>query len=259
MAKKPNKRPSNSAASASQRERLRLQQEKEARERKVRNGILIGVVGVLALALVGTLTWVIVAAMNSRSTTAADAAAPPGTYVLTVGEASAPVTVDVYSDFMCPFCGQFERAQSEDIESLVKEGTIQLKLHPMAFLDQQSNGQKFSTRAANALVTVAMNEPDKTLAFNAILFENQPEEGTSGLSDTELIELAKQVGVTPETAELFKQQQYADWVAKATEAAFAEGITGTPTVKINGTKFEGDIYTPGTLRVEVERLAAQQQ
>ncbi|WP_051208050.1 DsbA family protein [Propionicicella superfundia] len=255
MAKKPNKP---NPSGGSRRELLRQQQEKAARERRTRNIITFSIVGVVVVALVATLVYVIVSAFNQQRQTANPVASgATSEYVLTVGEASAPVTIDIYQDYMCPYCGQFERTNTSDLQSLVSDATAKVQLHPMAFLDESSNGTKFSTRAANALVTVYNNEPDKTLAMNAILFANQPAEGTDGLSDDQIADFAAQAGVSETTINLFKSQLYADWVGKATQAAFDEGVDSTPTIKINGEKFSGDLYTAGVLKAAAQEAASK--
>jgi protein-disulfide isomerase len=174
-----------------------------------------------------------------------------------VGQATAPVKLEVYLDYMCPFCGRFDRANSGEIEKLVADGTVRLEVHPLAFLDRFSNGTRYSTRAANAIVTVAEKSPDHLLAFNVALFNNQPHEGTDGLKDSDIARLATEVGVPKEVADTFAAGTYEPWLAQSTEAAFASGITGTPTVKIDGTKFEGDLYTAGPLTEAI--LAAKAQ
>ena len=99
---------------------------------------------------------------------------------ISVGKANAPVKLEVYLDYMCPFCGRFERANGGELDRLVADGTVQLHLYPLSFLDRLSNGTRYSTRAANAIVTVADRAPDKVLAFNSALFADQPAEGSSG-------------------------------------------------------------------------------
>lgn len=80
---------------------------------------------------------------------------------LVFGNTNAKVTLTVYSDPMCPYCGQFERANGgDDIVKAVQAGRIQLQLHPLAFLDQMSRGgTQYSTRASNALVAVSDATP----------------------------------------------------------------------------------------------------
>lgn len=77
---------------------------------------------------------------------------------------------------------------------MVDDGTVLLRIHPMNFLDDASLGTKYSTRAANAFVTVWKAEPDKALAFNKLLFANQPKENTTGLTDAQIAQIASQAG-----------------------------------------------------------------
>jgi protein-disulfide isomerase len=46
-------------------------------------------------------------------------------------------------------------------------------------------------------------------------------------------------------------------VNSATTKSFASGVKGTPTVKINGEVFDGDLYTAGALKEAVTKAAAK--
>lgn len=243
----------NPSGEPSRRQRLRAEQARAEKERRVRTGIGIGVVVVV----VAILAWVVISMvkLGQPATPVATGSAATTDYTVTIGKAEAPVTVDIYQDFMCPYCGEFERANRTDLTSLVDAGTAKLRIHPMAFLDSNSNGTKYSSRAANAFVTVYLAEPDKALAFSEALFENQPSEGSSGLSDTELSKLATSVGVSAQTAAGFAKLSNADFVTGATNAAFAAGVQSTPTVKIDGKAFSGNLYAAGPLKTAVEAAA----
>lgn len=237
------------APSGSRRELMRQRQEKQNRERRIRTIVTASVVGVVALVLVGVIAFVVVPQLGS--TTARGGS--DSQYVVKVGDENAPVVIDIYQDYICPYCGNFERTNSDDIASMVDEGTARVQIHPLAFLDDTSNGAMYSSRSANAFVTVANLEPDKTLAFNSILMENQPDEGTTGLTDAQIAEFAQQVGISASTTDRFVDAEYADWVESATQDAFNnEGIESTPTVWINGETFSGeDLFTPGALKEAV--------
>jgi protein-disulfide isomerase len=174
---------------------------------------------------------------------------------LVSGKADAPVKLDIYLDYMCPYCGRFEQANGAEIERLVGDGTVLLHQHPLAFLDRASQGTQYSTRAANAVSTVADKAPDKLLPFNNALYANQPEEDTPGLTDDKIAELARGVGVPDSVVDTFTDRIFVPWVAQSTEKAFASGISGTPTVMINGKQFEGDLYTVGPLTQAINEAA----
>lgn len=233
----------------SRRQRLREEQQRVARERRTRT-ILMSVAG---LAVLATVVWAIFALVRSVPNTAAAGSVDASTVV--IGKADAKVRVDVFQDFMCPYCGQFERNNGADLKALVDDGTVKLVIHPMSFLDQQSGTAKYSTRAANALFTVYKAEPDKALAFNAALYANQPEEGTPGPTDDQLKALATGVGVSQSVADSFTSMANESAVVQATQSAFAAGVTSTPTVKINGEKLAGDATKAGALKAAVEAAA----
>lgn len=172
-----------------------------------------------------------------------------------VGQPAAPATVEIYLDYMCPACGQFEQANGHELDRLIQAGTAKVELRPISFLDRTSQGTRYSTRAANAMATVADRAPDRVWAFNNALYDNQPREGTRGLSDQQIAELATRAGVGRDVVDAFDDRVYEPWVAKVTETAFGTGVQGTPTVKINGTVFKGDVYRAGPLTQAIEAAA----
>jgi Protein-disulfide isomerase len=238
--------PGNQPQPDSRRQRLREEQQRLERERRTRT-ILMAVAGVAVLA---TVIWAVFALVRSVPSTASAGSVDESTVV--IGKSDAKVRVDVFQDFMCPYCGLFERSNGEDLKSMVDAGTIQLVIHPMSFLDEQSGTARYSTRAANALFTVYKAQPEVALAFNAALYANQPAEGTSGPTDDELKALATGVGVSQAVADSFTTLANEAAVVQATQSAFAAGVNSTPTVKINGVKFTGDATKAGAVKAAVE-------
>jgi protein-disulfide isomerase len=68
-----------------------------------------------------------------------------------------------------------------------------------------------------------------------LLFAEQPPANSAGLPDDRLIALGRQAGAGDEFAECVRSERYADWTRSVTEAASQAGVTGTPTVLVNGT------------------------
>lgn len=260
MTKKPIPPKNNPTPSGNRREQLQQQREQEAKERRVRNLITYGILGVAVLAIIGVIAAVVISSRNAP--VAGGGGAAPGDYTLVVGEADAPVTVSIFQDYMCPFCGRFERTNRADLEAMVADGSAKIELHLMNFLDDASQGTRFSTRAANALVTVAKAEPANVMAFNAALFDAQPEENTAGLSDAQIADLARQAGVSNEVVATFAQLANEDFVNRSNTAAFSSGVQGTPTVKIDGVVWPADgssglLYEAGNLKAAVAEAAAK--
>lgn len=144
--------------------------------------------------------------------------------------------LDTYIDFMCPVCNQFEQVFGEEIQALVDDGSITHGIHPIAILDPQSQGTEFSTRAANAMYCVAVADAEASVPFLNAMFANQPAEGTPGLTDEQILEIAGTVGVS-DIDSCVNDGVYADYVTAMTaETPVQPGAAGvgTPTVAING-------------------------
>ncbi|GAA3795001.1 DsbA family protein [Cellulomonas soli] len=177
------------------------------------------------------------------------------------------VVVQVYMDFMCPYCGQFDVANSADLDAFVESGDVTVVYHVLSFLDGNSQGTFYSTRAANASTIVADQAPEQYTAFIAALYANQPAENTEGLTDVEIGQLALDAGVPQSVVDTFTdtvdgtfttqdddtEQQgtwrtYAPWAAAVTGQALTDlGKISTPTILIDGEKFTGDFTSAGPL------------
>jgi len=156
-------------------------------------------------------------------------------------------TVRIFIDPQCPVCGIFEETNKDLIDQYLNEGKIVVDYSVLSFLDEAST-TAYSSRATNALACVADQSPDNFYGFLANLYSNQPEEGTSGLTNKVIYSLAQDAGVpaTDDMATCITSKQYSAWVEESTNRAL-EGpivdvnsgtVTGTPTVFLNGEKIE---------------------
>ena len=158
------------------------------------------------------------------------AGATPAGDGIVVGDG--PVTVDLYIDFLCPFCRRFELAAGPTLGGMVGDGLISAVYHPMSFLDAAST-TRYSSRAGSA--SGCASDGGKFVEYAHALFVNQPPEGGPGLSDDELVKLGGSVGLTGETFESgVRTGRYLDWPAYVTAVATARDVTATPTVLVAG-------------------------
>ncbi len=147
---------------------------------------------------------------------------------------SSRVRLDIYFDFMCPICGQFEQFRGPEVDALREAGTADVYYHPISILDRYSQGTSYSTRAASAGVLVAQEAPDTFLAFTKAMFINAPEENSRGLTNAEIQDIATAAGVPADVVAKIPDMAYTSWVRNATEISSVDGVQGTPTVALNG-------------------------
>jgi protein-disulfide isomerase len=188
--------------------------------------------------------------VNAQSRLAAPSRVPAGATAngdgVVLGDG--PVTVDAYIDFMCPFCRQFEQLAGPTLDAMVAAGEIGLVYHPMAFLDPLSTN-RYSTRASASSGCAA--DHGRFREYAKALFANQPPEGGPGLSDEELIQVGASVGLTdPGFAGCVRNHVYLDWTMYVTERAAERGVSGTPSVYVQG------IPVPANARTIVAAVAA---
>jgi len=148
-----------------------------------------------------------------------------------VGQASAPVTITEYGDFQCPVCARLHEAWSPTIDQLVQQGRARFEFVALAFLDQ---GTTESLRSAAASVCAA--DAGKFLEYENVLYTNQSSTENSGfLTNQRLVTFGADAGITdPAFATCVDTGRFDGWVQQQTDAASRRGVTGTPTVLING-------------------------
>jgi protein-disulfide isomerase len=168
-----------------------------------------------------------------------------------VDETSDVLAIQIFVDYMCPVCGAFEQTNGEQIATWVNNGAVTVEIFPFAILDRASQGTMYSTRAANAAACVANYSPNQFFDFNRLMFDTstQPAEGSTGLSDEEIIAVTEQANVerAGNVATCITDQRFAGWVLDAHDRNLAgpiaaPGLTtvnSTPTVLVNGVQYTG--------------------
>jgi protein-disulfide isomerase len=209
------------------------------RKEKRRNLLTAGaVVLVMVLLIGGGLVY------NSMRDTTGDKGAVPahlsGPYTVTFGADSAPTKVTFYEDLQCPVCAALEASAGDQIRQAIADGKLQATYHMISFLDGSST-TRYSTRALNALMTVLDTAgPDAYLKYHSLLYAEQPPEGTAGLTDDRLIELAVQAGADQsKVAGPIKDLKYEQWIKNSTDDFSKKGLSSTPTAVIDGKTFVG--------------------
>jgi protein-disulfide isomerase len=152
-----------------------------------------------------------------------------------VGRADAPVTVELYLDFQCPACAQYEQAAGATIDELVASGRARVVYHPVAYLDRFSS-TRYSSRSSAAAGCAA--DAGVLPRFAQLLYARQPPEGGAGLPDDELVTIGQEAGAGADFAPCVREGRYAGWTRSVTETASRAGVNQTPTVLVDGREID---------------------
>jgi protein-disulfide isomerase len=236
------------------RERIRQEREREARRRR-RNRALLIVGGALAVIVVAVVVIFAVRPGKSSPTTTVRGASYNGPFAPATLNADHSVTVarpgvsspvlNVYEDFQCPICDAFEQTNGGVVQKLAAEGEVRVIYHPFTIFLGQQPQQNNSVRAWAAARCVPAA---KWQQYHNLLFANQPRETTvGGFPVSQLLAMGKRIGLTsPAFTQCVTSQRYAGQGIKVSQQIIKGGITGTPTVKLNGQVVSNDILvSPG--------------
>ncbi len=188
--------------------------------------------GVTVLAV--ALGIVLILAGRADTTPAPLASSVPGLRASghTLGAEAAPVTVEVWSDYQCPYCRQFaEGAQRELIRNEVVQGSVRLVHRDFAFLGAES---ELAAQAADCA-----GDQDRYFDYHDKLFAEQKGENRGTFGKDALKRFATQLGLAPSFNACLDGGRYAADVKADRAAASQKGVTSTPTLFVNGKKYEG--------------------
>jgi protein-disulfide isomerase len=162
------------------------------------------------------------------------------------------VRIDLFVDFLCPFCRAFEEGSADVLGRLAAADAVDLVYHPVAFLERLSTAH-YPSRASAASGAAA--DGGRFSAFKDALFANQPEEGGPGLDDEELVAIGAGVGLDSGSfGASVRDQAYLPWAAYVTAQAIEDGVSGTPSVFVDGDQVEAD---PAQIEAAVQRAGAR--
>lgn len=171
-----------------------------------------------------------------------------------VGDARATNVVEVYADYQCPYCQRWESEIGTTLMERALEPGSNLAVHQynMAFLGESNrrlDPPGASARAANAAACVLdFDGVDAFVNFNRALFAMPAGASSATRFDTaSLLGVASQSGAGEEAFGCIEGESFMPFVSETTQVAFARGVTGTPTVLVNGTPLQDPFGDPSLL------------
>jgi protein-disulfide isomerase len=211
-----------------------MQAEQAARERRRRTMLVGGIVALVIAAVVG----IGIAVQSNRDEVVTNATAPAGVTAhdgVLRGKETAPVKVVVYEDFQCPVCRAFEQNVGPTLTTYVDRDIVELEYRPIAFLDDASTTDYSSRALETAACALNSGGPMVFTKLHDLLFANQPAEGSAGLTDAKLADLAAQAGADKNAVAACQSTgAFDDWAKEVTEQSSKDGINGTPTYFVDG-------------------------
>jgi len=210
-----------------------------------RNLVIGVVVGVLLIMVVPTL---ISKQTNTSAKIPATVSADRGYGIVFNGELTGVPVLDIYEDFQCPVCAQFEGLQGDYIESLISAKKATVVYHTLSFLGPES------VNAANAAACSA--DESKFLAYHRALYANQPAENTGVWSNDVLAVLGQAAGIeSKKFASCVNNMDYSGWVNNVAAEGAKANVNSTPTVFINGKEIDRqtEYFSADKFKAAVER------
>lgn len=253
---------SKAARQRSARERLVEERRRQARAAARRRALLITLSGLAVLALVVGITVFVTNKKEARTQRAAAYTGPlapvtraaDGSITMTKAGVAAPL-LEIFEDFQCPICKEFENASGSTIKRLAAEGKVKVVYRPFQLFQDEPLSSN-SRRAANAALCTPA---DKWISYHDTLYKFQPPEGKTGFSNKDLVAWGADLGVTSAGyASCVNDAQRAGQVDQMTRyATETRKVTGTPTVFLDGKQLnlQSQLLNPAGLEQAVTAAA----
>ncbi|WP_329115975.1 thioredoxin domain-containing protein [Streptomyces sp. NBC_01465] len=234
------------ANKAAARERLRAERERQEKKAKARRQIVVGVSIVAVLAIAGGVGYGVMQmnkpsawedAKSAKVVAPANTSGTNGTTV-TIGKSTAKKTLQAYEDPRCPVCAQFEQTVGSTVEKDVDAGKYKIQYIGATFLD--GNGGDGSKNGLSALGAALNVSSDAFLKYKSAMYSTtwHPDETDDKFGDDAyLIKIAQTVPALKDNAafqKAVKDGTYDAWAMKMSAKFDSSGVTGTPTLKMDG-------------------------
>jgi len=145
-----------------------------------------------------------------------------------LGSGTAKVTVVEYADYQCPYCERWFSGVMPQIKSkYIDTGKIKFVYQDFAFLGPDSNTAAEATHCAA--------DQNKFWQYHDYLFNHQGQEGSAWATADHQKEFAVAVGLnTAQFNSCLDSGKYKQEVLDETAAGHSYGVSGTPSVFVNG-------------------------
>ncbi|HEX6368124.1 MAG TPA: DsbA family protein [Longimicrobium sp.] len=165
------------------------------------------------------------------------------------GQPNAPVVIMEFADFQCPACGQFASFSEPLVKDYIDNGTVRFVWYDFPLVEIHPNAM-LASRAGRCA-----NDQNQFWPYHDYVFGQQGQWSEQKDPTSRFIDYAEQVGLDREVfAQCLRSDKYQKEVSESRQLGTTLGVSGTPTLFINGKRVP---ETPGT-RAEWDALIRQE-
>jgi protein-disulfide isomerase len=206
----------------------------ENRRRRITRLITVG--SIVLVVVVG----VVFSLVSNKTNTNTNATPPPSAMAADgsglVFNATAKPVVDVWEDFQCPACSNFEKVNGQYLHDVVAQGKAKVVFHVLSFLGPESIILANAGGCADA--------SGKFLALHSYFYAHQVTENSGHWGVSSTIAAGKAAGITDSAfATCVTNGTYSKWVQNVEASGSSSNINQTPTIFVNGKELDRNAGT----------------
>ena len=176
-----------------------------------------------------------------------------------MGDPNAPIKIEEFSDYQCPFCARFyEETEWQIADSYVADGTVY-------FVYRSFGGFIGPESQAAAEAAYCAGDQNKYWEYHDVLFTNLTGENVGAFTNRRLQAFAETLSLDMDAFnDCFDSHKYADRVQQDYVDGSAAGVTGTPafsiTYEVNGEqkqRFIAGAYPFSEFQTQIEEALAE--
>jgi protein-disulfide isomerase len=235
------------------------QARREQIRRREQRGRLIGI-GLISIGAIFIAFLIIYPNLKpAAALTIPEAVARPNVDFNAAGNPDAPIRIDEYSDFQCPYCAKFyQTTEKELMDTLVADGTVYFVYNTFGeFIGSES--------ASSGEAAYCAGDQGKFWEMHDIILSNQKGENQGAFNDRRLTQFAETLKLNMDDFNsCFSENKHKDLIEQDSKDGKAGGVQATPsfvmTYTVNGTvktKLIEGAQTIDTFKQEVDAALAE--
>jgi len=202
-----------------------MMREKRQRQARIQRLGVIGIIVVGALLVAAALIYPNLKPVGEIAS--ADAIERPMADDNAMGDPNAPIRIEEFSDYQCPFCARFSAdTEGQIADTYVADGTVYFVYRSFGnFIGPESK--------AAAEAAYCAGDQNKYWEYHDILFANQTGENVGAFTDRRLQAFAETLSLDMGAFnDCFNSGKYSDRVDQDRVDGTAAGVTGTPAFSV---------------------------